>query len=118
MRDFSPAPVQPRLGERRAKRVFDLLVAVPTLILLLPVLAGVALGAFVSIGRPVLFVQERPGYRERPFRLIKFRTMTNARDANGALLPDAERMTSFGRWLRATSFDELPELINVIRGEM
>ena len=65
-----------------------------------------------------MFYQQRPGKRERPFPLIKFRTMTNQQDASGALLPDAQRLTPFGRWLRATSIDELPELINILRGEM
>ena len=66
----------------------------------------------------MLFHQQRPGYAERPFHLLKFRTMTNSRDASGALLSDAQRLTPFGRWLRATSIDELPELINILRGEM
>jgi sugar transferase EpsL len=70
------------------------------------------------LGSPVLFRQQRPGYRERSFWLLKFRTMTDERDAAGALLPDAQRLTSFGRWLRASSIDELPELINILRGEM
>jgi sugar transferase EpsL len=70
------------------------------------------------LGSPVLFRQQRPGYLGRPFWLLKFRTMTNGRDATGALLPDAQRLTPFGRWLRSTSIDELPGLINILRGEM
>jgi len=66
----------------------------------------------------VLFCQQRPGYRGRPFWLLKFRTMTNARDASGVLLPDADRLTPFGRWLRSSSIDELPALLNILRGEM
>jgi lipopolysaccharide/colanic/teichoic acid biosynthesis glycosyltransferase len=72
----------------------------------------------MRLGPPVFFVQDRPGFRERPFRLIKFRTMTNARNASGSLLPDEQRLTSFGRALRSTSLDELPELWNVLRGDM
>jgi len=78
----------------------------------------VALLVRVLLGSPVLFVQERPGLGGRPFRLLKFRTMTDARDASGKLRPDAERLTSFGRLLRSLSLDELPELVNVLRGEM
>jgi len=78
----------------------------------------VALLIRLKLGRPVLFFQQRPGYLGRPFWLLKFRTMTNARDTSGALLPDAQRLTPLGRWLRATSIDELPALINILRGEM
>jgi lipopolysaccharide/colanic/teichoic acid biosynthesis glycosyltransferase len=80
----------------------------------------ILVGALVRlrIGAPVLFKQQRPGFGGRIFTLWKFRTMTDCRDASGALLPDAERLTPFGRWLRQTSLDELPELINVLRGEM
>ena len=71
-----------------------------------------------KLGSPVLFIQLRPGLRGKPFRMLKFRTMIDARDANGALLPDVQRLTPFGRFLRASSLDELPELFNVLRGEM
>jgi lipopolysaccharide/colanic/teichoic acid biosynthesis glycosyltransferase len=100
------------------KRVFDVLVAGAALaVLALPMLA-VALVVRVNLGKPVIFVQLRPGRHGVPFRLIKFRTMRNAYDASGELLPDEERLTRLGRFLRATSLDELPELWNVVRGEM
>jgi len=72
----------------------------------------------LRLGSPVLFRQQRPGYRGKPFGLLKFRTMTNQRDANGELLPDAQRLTPFGCWLRSTSIDELPGLLNILRGDM
>jgi len=100
------------------KRVFDLVAVVATAPFWLPLLAVLAVLVRVKLGSPVLFRQDRPGHRERIFRLCKFRTMTDARDAAGALRPDAERLTSFGRWLRAASLDELPELWNVLKGEM
>ncbi|MDB4916481.1 MAG: Undecaprenyl-phosphate galactose phosphotransferase [Gemmatimonadetes bacterium] len=84
----------------------------------LPVLALVAVLVAWRIGRPVLFRQQRPGMDGRSFELMKFRTMTDARDRDGVLLPDDVRLTPFGRWLRSTSLDELPELINVLRGDM
>jgi len=71
-----------------------------------------------QLGSPVIFRQKRPGYRGKPFGLLKFRTMTNQRDADGELLDDAQRLTPFGRWLRSSSIDELPGLINILRGEM
>lgn len=100
------------------KRLFDLAAAGVAALLLLPVLAVVALLVRVRLGRPVLFRQVRPGFQGRPFELVKFRTMRDALGADGQPLPDAERLTPFGRWLRSTSLDELPELINVLRGDM
>jgi len=100
------------------KRIFDLLVAVPALIVLSPLMALTALLVRVKLGAPVLFCQQRPGLHGRPFRLYKFRTMTDARDEAGRLLPDAERLTRLGRVLRSSSLDELPELFNVLRGDM
>lgn len=100
------------------KRLFDIFVGLGALVLLAPLLAAVALLVRFRLGSPVLFRQPRPGLHGRIFGLIKFRTMTNARDAAGRLLPDAQRLTRFGRWLRATSLDELPELWNVLRGDM
>ena len=100
------------------KRVFDLVVTVPALLVLAPLLGITALLVRVRLGYPVLFRQMRPGLHGKPFELIKFRTMSNERDAEGALLPDAERLTRFGRFLRSASLDELPELWNVLKGEM
>ena len=100
------------------KRLFDLALAVPALMLLAPVIAVTALMVACRLGRPVLFRQQRPGLRGRPFTVFKFRTMTDARDASGHLLPDIERLTPLGRLLRKTSLDELPQLWNVIRGDL
>jgi sugar transferase EpsL len=100
------------------KRVFDLVVAATALLLLSPVLAVVAIAVRFALGSPVLFRQERPGLDGRPFTLVKFRTMRDATDAHGNQLDDAQRLTRFGRLLRATSLDELPELWNVMRGDM
>ena len=103
---------------RFGKRLFDLAFTVPALLLLSPVMAAVAVLVRLKLGSPVLFRQQRPGIGGRPFILLKFRTMTNTRDANGELLPDEQRITWFGQKLRHTSLDELPELINVLAGEM
>ncbi len=100
------------------KRILDLLFTLPALLLLAPVLAILALLVRMKLGSPVLFRQQRPGLHGKPFTLYKFRTMTNARDAAGNLLSDTERLTPFGRFLRSTSLDELPELFNVLQGEM
>ncbi len=100
------------------KRIFDLALVVLAAPLLLPVLIAVAIGVRKKLGSPVLFRQQRPGLHGKPFTMLKFRTMTDARDSAGNLLTDADRLTPFGRWLRATSLDELPELLNVLRGEM
>ena len=101
-----------------AKRAFDLLVAGFALVLLSPLLLALAALVWWNHGRPVLFTQRRPGRNGRPFRLIKFRSMRDATGPDGGPLPDAERLTPFGRWLRRTSLDELPELLNVLKGEM
>ena len=100
------------------KSIADRLASLLALLLLSPLLAVVALLVRLCLGSPVLFRQQRPGYGGRPFDLLKFRTMTNQRDANGELLPDAQRLTPFGRWLRSSSIDELPGLLNILRGEM
>lgn len=100
------------------KRLFDLLASAIGLLILAVPLALLAWQVRRKLGSPVLFTQVRPGLNGKPFRMVKFRTMTDARDASGALLPDAQRLTSFGRFLRASSLDELPELWNVLRGEM
>lgn len=103
---------------RLVKRLVDIAGATAGLLLLSPLLALVALAVRLKLGSPVLFRQQRPGLRGKPFTLVKFRTMLDARDSNGRPLPDAERLPPFGRWLRATSLDELPELWNVLKGEM
>ena len=100
------------------KRLFDLLVTLPALLVLAPFLLLLALLVRLKLGAPVLFRQQRPGLHGKPFTLYKFRTMTDARDAQGNLLPDAERLTAFGRFLRSYSLDELPEFFNVLKGEM
>jgi sugar transferase EpsL len=102
----------------RLKRAFDVVVAGAALIVLSPVLVIVALLVRLRLGSPVLFRQERAGLHGRPFTLAKFRTMTDERGADGALLPDADRLPPFGAFLRSTSLDELPELVHVLRGEM
>jgi lipopolysaccharide/colanic/teichoic acid biosynthesis glycosyltransferase len=100
------------------KRVFDVLTSVIGLLILAVPLAFLAWQVRRKLGSPVLFTQVRPGLHGKPFRMIKFRTMTDERDNSGALLPDALRVTPFGRFLRASSLDELPELWNVLLGEM
>lgn len=100
------------------KKAIDILLVVPALIILSPALILIALGVKVFIGSPVLFSQRRPGMNSKPFNIYKFRTMTDKRDAGGTLLPDAKRLTRFGRFLRSTSLDELPELFNVLKGDM
>lgn len=104
--------------QRWGKRVFDIVVSVVCLPVALPLFAVVALVIRLRIGAPVLFTQERLGFEGRQFLIVKFRTMTDSRDDRGNLLPDSERLTATGRFLRAASLDELPELINVLRGEM
>jgi len=101
-----------------AKRIFDVSLTTVVLVLGMPLLLALCLLVRVRLGGPVLFRQERPGLKGEPFVLLKFRTMTEARDSRGELLPDADRLTPFGQWLRRTSLDELPELWNVLRGEM
>ena len=100
------------------KRLFDLSIAVPLLVVFSPVMAVVFLAVTLALGRPALFRQVRPGLHGRPFTLVKFRSMTDARAADGRLKPDAERLPPLGRLLRRTSLDELPQLWNVLRGEM
>ena len=100
------------------KRAFDLLVVVVTAPFWLPLLAVVALWVRIKLGSPVFFRQKRPGKNAQIFEMIKFRTMTDARDPGGQLLPDAVRLTRFGKFMRSASLDELPELLNVLRGDM
>ena len=104
------------LGEM--KRFIDIFVSASLLISLSPLLVVLVILVRWRLGTPVLFAQMRPGKDARPFRILKLRTMTDARAPDGTLLPDADRLTSFGRFLRSTSLDELPELWNVLKGEM
>lgn len=106
------------MGGMWLKRSFDISAVTLSAPLWLPLLLILALLVRLKLGPPVFFRQKRPGYQEAIFELIKFRTMTDDRDINGNLLPDAVRLTRFGRWLRSTSLDELPELLNVLKGEM
>jgi len=100
------------------KRLFDFFVVAVAAPLWLPLLAVVALWVRIKLGSPVFFRQKRPGKNAQIFEMIKFRTMTDARDAGGQLLPDAVRLTRFGKFMRSASLDELPELLNVLRGDM
>ena len=100
------------------KRFFDLVLTIPGLLLILPLLLVLALLVRIFHGSPIFFAQLRPGQNGKPFRMLKFRTMTNARDAAGTLLPDSDRLTPFGRFLRSTSLDEFPTLLNVLMGDM
>ena len=102
----------------RSKRALDLIISMIGAVVLSPLILLIAILVRILLGAPVIFRQQRPGYRERPFYLHKFRTMTDARDATGQLLPDAARLTGFGRFLRAFSLDELPELFDILRGDM
>lgn len=100
------------------KRLFDILASLLLFILLSPVMLVIAVLVRIKLGKPVFFSQQRPGLHGRLFRLYKFRTMRDIRGADGRLLPDEARLTKFGRFLRASSLDELPELVNVLKGEM
>ena len=104
--------------EKYFKRPLDLALSAAALAALSPVMLGTAVLVRTKLGSPVIFSQERPGKDEKIFKLYKFRTMTDERDENGELLPDTVRLTSFGKKLRATSLDELPELINIVKGDM
>jgi sugar transferase EpsL len=103
---------------RYGKRLLDLAMTIPLTIVLSPVVGVVAIMVRLKLGAPVLFRHERPGLDGKPFIMLKFRTMTEARNPSGQLRPDAERITPFGRFLRASSLDELPELFNVLKGDM
>ena len=100
------------------KRIFDLCLTIPAFVVLSPVMGVTAVLVAVKLGRPVLFIQKRPGYQEKIFRMYKFRSMTDERDKDGNLLPDEVRLTPFGEKLRSTSLDELPELLNILKGDM
>jgi len=111
-----PSPRLPRVPLR--KRLFDLVLTVPALVVFSPVMAVTALAIWLLEGRPILFRQQRPGLGGKIFTVIKFRTMRSETSPDGRLLPDAARLSRLGRLLRATSLDELPELWNILRGEM
>ena len=100
------------------KRLFDLLLTISVILVILPILIVIALLVQLFLGSPIIFEQVRPGLHGKAFTIYKFRTMSNSRDAEENLLPDHDRLTPFGRFLRATSLDELPELINVLKGDM
>lgn len=100
------------------KRILDFILAVALFIITLPILLIVGILVRINLGSPIIFKQKRPGKDEKEFILYKFRTMTDAKDENGELLPDDKRLTKFGLFLRSTSLDELPELINIIKGDM
>jgi len=104
--------------EKYIKRPMDFVLSLIALIVLSPVLIIVAILVWVKLGSPVIFKQKRPGLNEKIFTLYKFRTMTDKRDENGELLPDSVRLTKFGKKLRSTSLDELPELFNILKGDM
>ncbi|MCI5221758.1 MAG: sugar transferase [Candidatus Electrothrix sp. AR4] len=100
------------------KRFFDLLLTLPGIVIIFPLILLTALLVRIKIGRPIFFIHERAGLHGKPFNMYKFRTMTDARDADDNLLPDAERLIPFGCFLRSSSLDELPELLNVLKGDM
>ena len=104
--------------QKVGKRLLDLVLTIPILILLTPIFILLALLVRLKLGSPFIFRQQRPGLDCQPFTIFKFRTMTEARDAKGNLLPDQDRITTFGQFMRNNSLDELPELVNVLRGEM
>lgn len=109
---------RPGIYERYIKRPLDFICALFAFIFLSPVMLVIAVLVRIKLGSPVIFTQERPGLHERIFRLYKFRSMSDARDKDGKLLPDGERLGRFGKALRATSLDELPELVNILKGDM
>lgn len=100
------------------KRIFDFSLSLLALIVLLPLMFILAVLVKIKLGSPIIFKQKRPGLNEKIFTLYKYRTMTNKKDKNGKLLPDHERLTKFGKFLRSTSLDELPELINILKGDI
>jgi sugar transferase EpsL len=101
-----------------SKRLFDMIFSLLAIIVLSPILLLIAILVRLFLGTPILFTQQRPGYKGQPFFIYKFRTMNERHDSSGSLLPDAQRLTSLGHFLRAFSLDELPELFNILRGEM
>ena len=100
------------------KRLFDILLSLTLIVIFLPVYIVVSILIIFKMGSPILFRQQRPGYKEKIFGIYKFRTMTNEKDKNGELLPDYKRLVGIGKFIRSTSLDELPQLLNVLKGEM
>ena len=100
------------------KRILDFILSLMALIMLMPLMFVIYILVIVKLGKPAIFKQQRPGKNEKIFTLYKFRTMTDKKDENENLLPDSQRLTKFGKFLRSTSLDELPELINIIKGDM
>lgn len=120
-RDIKPSLQMPQEGglyRKYVKRPMDFVLALIAIIVLSPVLLVVAVLVRTKLGSPVIFKQDRPGLNEKIFTMYKFRSMTDKRDESGELLPDSVRLTRFGRLLRATSLDELPELFNILKGDM
>jgi lipopolysaccharide/colanic/teichoic acid biosynthesis glycosyltransferase len=109
---------KPGIYEKYIKRLLDVLLSTMALIILSPILLIVAILVRIKLGSPIIFHQQRPGYKGKIFGLCKFRSMTDERDENGELLPDEVRLTKFGKALRSTSLDELPELWNILKGDM
>ena len=107
---YKPVPI--------SKRILDLFLTIPGILILSPVFFLISILVLITNGTPIVFRQKRPGYLEKPFWVYKFRTMTDVRDVDNNLLPDGERITRLGRFLRSSSLDELPELFNILRGEM
>ena len=100
------------------KRFIDVMISLLAIVVLLPVFIIIIVVSFIKLGKPVFFKQARPGLNKKVFYMYKFRTMTDAKDKHGNLLSDEERLTRYGKFLRSTSFDELPELLNVLKGDM
>lgn len=116
--DMKPSRQQGGIYRRFIKRPTDFILSLIAIIVLSPILLVVAVLVRTKLGSPVIFKQERPGLNEKIFTMYKFRTMTDERDENGELLPDSARLTKFGKFLRSTSLDELPELFNILKGDM
>ena len=106
------------LYEKFFKRLLDIILSFLAIILLSPIILMVSILVYFKLGSPVFFAQERPGKDEKIFKMYKFRTMYDEKDENGELLSDSIRLTAFGKWLRSTSLDELPELFNILKGDM
>ena len=106
------------LYEKFFKRLLDIILSFLAIILLSPIILMVSNLVYFKLGSPVFFAQERPGKDEKIFKMYKFRTMSDEKDENGELLSDSIRLTAFGKWLRSTSLDELPELFNILKGDM